>query len=125
MVDLFVETRTAENKPLTFTGLALFLGFCSREGIDGYLGFPEFVDSVRRAKAIVQDAYETRLHGPNNSGARFALTNYGWKNASSVDVSSSDGSMSPKGAAIDASELSDEAIEQIMKARRRETSSNK
>lgn len=118
MVDMYLIVAKEQNEPLTFTGMALFLGFSSRDGIDIYKTYDGFSGSVERARALVQMGYENGLHTPSNAGARFALTNYGWKNASSVDVSSKDGSMTPR-AAVDASVLDDETLEKIMEAKRR------
>jgi len=86
-----------QDEPVTWTGLALFLGFCSRQSIDEYLQYDGFSDSVKRAKAFVEWNYEKRLHGNSPTGAIFALKNYGWSDKSELDHRSSDGSMTPKG----------------------------
>jgi hypothetical protein len=60
------------------------------------LKYPGFSDSVKRAKLYVENAYETRLHSANATGAIFALKNFDWSDRRDLDVTSSDGSMSPK-----------------------------
>ena len=48
----------ASEEPITWTGLALYLGFSSRQSIDEYKNYPGFSDSVKRAKLLVENAYE-------------------------------------------------------------------
>lgn len=108
MVDAYVAECQAESKPMLFTELALFLGFSSRHSLHEYKNYPDFSRSVDRALSIIASGYERHLHGANNSGARFALTNYGWKNNSDVNVSSPDGSVSASITTTDPVEASKE-----------------
>lgn len=85
-----------EKEPVTWTGLALFLGFSSRQSIDEYLKYDGFSDSVKRAKMLVEFSYERNLHSGSPSGSIFALKNFGWTDKNALDITSSDGSMSPK-----------------------------
>jgi len=84
-----------ENEPVTWTGLALFLGFSSRQSIDEYLNYEGFSDSVKRAKALVEWHYEMRLCGEKPTGAIFALKNMGWSDRQELAHTSPDGSMTP------------------------------
>lgn len=69
-----------ENKePVTWTGLALYMGFSSRQSIDEYAKYDGFSDSVKKAKTFVEWHYEMRLCGDKPTGAIFALKNMGWK----------------------------------------------
>lgn len=80
-----------ENKePVTWTGLALFLGFSSRQSIDEYLQYDGFSDSVKRAKTFVEWNYEKALASGNGSpaGSIFALKNFGWKDKTETDITS-------------------------------------
>ncbi len=92
-----IETK----EPVTWTGLALFLGFSSRQSIDEYQNYEGFSDSVKKAKTFVEYHYELRLCGDRPTGAIFALKNMGWDDKHQVDNTSSDGSMSPKGRSLD------------------------
>lgn len=83
-VNVYVALCKADNAPITWTGLALALGFATREAIDEYLNYDGFSDSVKRAKLIVQNAYEMRLAGPTPTGAIFALKNFGWHDKQEV-----------------------------------------
>ncbi len=96
------QNHCKESKePVTWTGLALFLGLASRQSIDNYLEYPEFVDVVKKAKSFVEWHYEMRLAGSSPTGAIFALKNMGWTDKNSIDHTSSDKSMSPAGKSLD------------------------
>lgn len=67
--------------PPTVTGLALALGFTSRQALLNYQAKPEFVDTITRAKARVEQYAEERLFDRDGSnGAQFSLRNNfkGW-----------------------------------------------
>lgn len=96
MVMAYQAHCKATEEPVTWTGLALFLGFSSRQAIDEYLKYDGFYDSVRKAKAFVEYEYEKRLAGHSPTGAIFALKNYGWSDKQELAHSSPDGSMTPK-----------------------------
>ena len=69
------------NKPPTVTGLALALGFTSRQALLNYQGKEEFVDTITRAKSRVERYAEERLFDRDGSnGAQFSLKNNfkGW-----------------------------------------------
>jgi hypothetical protein len=85
-----------ESEPVTWTGLALFLGFACRASIDEYLKYDGFSYSVKRAKALVEHQYERRLFSSNPTGAIFALKNFGWIDKQAVDLSNPDGSLRPE-----------------------------
>lgn len=68
-------------RPPTVTGLALALGFSTRQGLLNYQGKKEFLDTITRAKARVEQYTEERLFDRDGvNGARFSLTNNfsGW-----------------------------------------------
>lgn len=70
-----------EPKPLTITGLALALGFASRQALLNYQGKKEFNDTITRAKSRIEEYAETRLFDRDGSnGAQFSLRNNfkGW-----------------------------------------------
>ena len=77
-------------KPLTITGLALALGFTSRQALLNYQGRKDFVDTISRAKAKVEQYAEERLFDRDGSnGAQFSLRNNfkGWRGEQSADAS--------------------------------------
>ena len=77
-VNAYIDQCRETDEPITWTGLALALGFSSRQSIDEYLNYAGFSDSVKRGKLLVEHAYEKRLHGNNPTGAIFALKNFNW-----------------------------------------------
>ena len=65
-----------EPKPPTVTGLALALGFASRQALLNYQHKDEFNDTITRAKSRVEEYAETRLFDKEGSnGAKFSLAN--------------------------------------------------
>ena len=82
-----VPVKTKE-KPLTITGLALALGFTTRQALLNYEGKPEFVDTIRRAKSKVEQYAEERLFDRDGvNGAKFNLSNNfkGWSEKQQID----------------------------------------
>lgn len=67
--------------PPTITGLALALGFTSRQALLNYQAKPEFVDTVTRAKLRVEAYCEERLFDKDGQrGAQFSLAmNFKWR----------------------------------------------
>lgn len=77
-VQEFRKSCSNHKEPVTWTGLCLYMGFSSRQSLDEYLKYPEFSDSVKKAKMFVEYEYEKKLHGGNSTGAIFALKNFNW-----------------------------------------------
>ncbi len=78
-----------DRRPYTITGLALALGFNSRQALLNYEGKEEFHDTVRRAKARVERYAEERLYDKNGSnGAKVALANNfkGWTEKQTIEA---------------------------------------
>ncbi len=78
-------------RPPTVTGLALALGFTSRQALLNYQAKPEFVDTITRAKSRVEAYTEERLFDRDGSnGAQFSLRNNfrGWneRQPSELDI---------------------------------------
>ena len=78
-VDEYVNDCTDKEEPLTWTGLALYLGFSSRKSIDEYQKYDGFSHSVKRAKLLIENSYEKRLYSTCVTGPIFALKNFGWR----------------------------------------------
>lgn len=76
-------------KPPTVTGLALALGFNSRQSLLNYEGKDAFMDTITRAKARVEAYAEARLFDKDGAnGAKFSLANNfkSWKERSEVET---------------------------------------
>lgn len=67
-------------KPPTVTGLALALGFTTRQSLLNYQGRKQFLDTITRAKSRCEEYAEERLYDRDGSkGAQFSLAcNFGW-----------------------------------------------
>jgi hypothetical protein len=73
-------------EPATITGLALFLGFESRQSIYDYELDGEFSYIIKNARLRVECEYEKRLTTAQSAtGAIFALKNMGWKDKSELE----------------------------------------
>ena len=79
-------------KPPTVTGLALALGFTSRQALLNYQAKPQFVDTITRAKSRCEAYAEERLYDRNGTnGAQFSLRcNFGWSDSSEKDKAEQD-----------------------------------
>jgi hypothetical protein len=76
-----------EPEAATITGLALFLGFNSRQEFEDYEQTGKWGDTLKKARLQVEAIYEQKLHQPSPSGAIFALKNLGWGEKSEDKVS--------------------------------------
>ncbi|MPN57021.1 hypothetical protein SDC9_204715 [bioreactor metagenome] len=80
--DKFGHPVIIGEKPPTVTGLALALGFNSRQALLNYQGRKQFHDTITRAKSRCEDYAESRLFDRDGSnGAKFSLMNNfkGWR----------------------------------------------
>lgn len=70
-----------DEHPPTVTGLALALGFSSRQTLLNYQGKKQFVDTITRAKARCEAYAESRLFDRDGArGAQFSLEhNFQWR----------------------------------------------
>ncbi|TSJ40225.1 hypothetical protein FO440_10695 [Mucilaginibacter corticis] len=72
------KIKDEKPEPPTVAGLALFLGFNSKEDFDSYELKGKYAAEVKRARFRVMAYYESRLHYPAPTGAMFALKSMGW-----------------------------------------------
>lgn len=76
-------------RPLTITGLALALGFNSRQALLNYQCKEEFHDTIMRAKSKVEQYAEERLFDKDGAnGAKFSLANNfeGWREKQQIEA---------------------------------------
>jgi len=73
----------------TTTGLALFLGFESRQSLYDYRDkdddSKEFSYIIKRALLVIENKYEEALSFGSPTGSIFALKNMGWKDKTEVE----------------------------------------
>jgi len=82
-IDAFLNDPDCD---FTITGLALSLGFCSRQSFYDYEEKPEFTYTIKKARLHIENAYERKLSGKEVGGAIFALKNLGWKDKTELDA---------------------------------------
>jgi len=87
---IVLEDGKVIQEPLTITGLALALD-TTRQTLMEYQERDEFIDTIKRAKTVVENFAEKRLFGNNSTGAIFALKNFGWKDKSESEITGKDG----------------------------------
>jgi hypothetical protein len=69
----------ADKKRPTVTGLALFLGFASKQSLYDYEKNETFSYPIKRSLTMIENALEERLENNSVTGIIFALKNMGWK----------------------------------------------
>lgn len=75
----------------TITGLALFIGFESRQSFYDYEEHTDFSYIIKKARLRIEHGYELRLMTRNVTGAIFALKNMGWKDRVDSEIRYPDG----------------------------------
>jgi len=78
-----------EPEPATISGMALFLGFSSRQIFDDYKSKGKFSHILKRGCLRIEVIYEEKLHGHYTSGAIFVLRSLGWNDNKNPDVPTS------------------------------------
>ena len=68
----------AETDFLTFSGLALHLGFSSTQEMEDYELNGKYAQKIKRARLRVMADYEKKLHVTSSTGAIFALKSNGF-----------------------------------------------
>lgn len=81
----------ADQKRPTVNGLVLALGLTSRQSLHNYEARPEFMDTVKRARTVIEAAWEECLSGPNAAGTIFWLKNQGWTDVQRTELSGPNG----------------------------------
>lgn len=76
----------------TICGLALFLGFESRQSFYDYEKNEMFSYIIKRARLRIEQKYEQNLSFNNPTGSIFALKNMGWVDSQTLDHKNNGGS---------------------------------
>jgi len=79
-IDIYLK----DEEDYTITGLALALGFESRQSIYDYEKREEYSYIIKRAKLLVEMSYEVDLRTQYSSGPIFALKQMGWTDKQEV-----------------------------------------
>lgn len=73
-------------EPATITGLALYLGFESRQSFYDYETREDFSYTIKKARLKIENEYEKKLSSNAVTGSIFALKNLGWKDKTEQDL---------------------------------------
>lgn len=95
------------------TGLALFLGFESRQSMYDYKERKEFSYIIKRAILLIENSYEKGLWNEKCTGVIFALKNMGWVDKKEIDNNIKGDKENP--VSFDISKLSKQTKRQILK----------
>jgi hypothetical protein len=90
MTDKYGKPVKTKERPLTITGLALALGFTTRQALLNYEGKADFVDTIKKAKSKIEQYAEERLFDKDGvNGAKFNLSNNfkGWREKQEIESS--------------------------------------
>ncbi len=85
----YIEDCRTNKKPITITGLCLWLG-TTRDTLMDYQRKEEFSDTIKRLKLYAENYAEEYLYNPNGRavvGAIFALKNFGWSDKLELETS--------------------------------------
>lgn len=82
-----VDEYFEQDEPITWSGLALYLGFESRQSLEDYKKKPEFSYPIKKALLRIESYYEQSIQSRNPAGAIFALKNFGWRDKQEVEQS--------------------------------------
>ena len=84
------ESKQLMHRPATMTGLALALGFTSRQSVYDYEGKEDFSYTIKIARLRVENSYEEHLFTKSATGAIFGLKNLGWSDKYEQEISGLD-----------------------------------
>lgn len=84
-VESYFEDETEH--PHTWTGLAIFLGFESRQSLEDYKKKDGFSYPIKKALLKIENLYEQSLFSKNPAGPIFALKNFGWRDKQEIEQS--------------------------------------
>lgn len=92
----YVERKyTRRPEQATITGMAIFIGFESRQSVYDYEKSGKFSYIIKRARLYVENAYEQALMSERPTGAIFALKNMGWTDKQEIDHTTKGDSINP------------------------------
>lgn len=95
---------------VTITGLALHLGFASRQSLYDYESNEDFSYTIKRARTLIENEYECQIQTGNNAGAIFALKNFGWTDKQETTL------LGPDGGAVQFSNMTEDELNNKLQA---------
>ncbi len=93
--DLFFQNCEVNDKPYTITGLAIALGFTSRQMLYEYEQHKGFGDIIKKARFRCEQYAEQRgFDAKNPAFSIFVLKNYGWTDRTDTTIDMSEQTIS-------------------------------
>lgn len=89
--DAYFRMCEAKERRPTVNGLALALGFNSRQSLLNYAERDGFLDVVKRVRTRLEDEWEQGLSGNNAAGTIFWLKNQGWTDKNETALTGANG----------------------------------
>lgn len=89
-IDAYFVKCDEDKEPYTITGLALALDTW-RSVLCDYEEKDEFSNTIKKAKARVENYAEKKLYGGNPAGPIFALKNFNWSDKQQLEHTGKDG----------------------------------
>lgn len=87
LADGYLEMCRVSGEPVLLIGMVLALGLVNKDSFYEYEKYPEFSESVKRARSFIELEYEKRLVlGTQAAGPIFALKNFGWKDKQEIET---------------------------------------
>lgn len=113
--DIAVEDYFADLKiQHTWTGLAIHLGFESRQSLEDYKSKEGFSYPIKKALLRIENQYENGLFGRNPAGSIFALKNFKWHDKQEIEQKTT-----IKDDRIDESKLTDDELRTLAEIQRK------
>ena len=84
-VQAYVAACREDELPPTVSGMALHLGFVSRQSFYDYGKRPTFSYTIKRARLLIEAYHEAALFRPGCGGSIFWLKNHGWSDQRHVE----------------------------------------
>ena len=80
------QKQVIEIPIFTISGLVLHCGYCNRASFYDLENKPEFSNTIKRARTMIEMDYEEQIH-LGNTCAIFALKNFGWTDKTEHEMS--------------------------------------
>jgi len=92
-IDKYFDYCKENERKITISGLAMFLGFATRQSVYDYADVNngrhktnQFAYIIKRVLLFMEQDYETDLRTTGNTANIFALKNFGWKDETSTTI---------------------------------------
>lgn len=86
IVRQFGREKIVDLPVITITGLVLYCGFCDRHSFYDLEKDKKFSHTIKKARSFIEREYEEILATTGNTGAIFALKNFGWSDTLKVET---------------------------------------